>query len=384
MGIIWDIARVGKNIRNRAKWVFTQQPTTVTPGKTLNETIIENEQQPTPQVGSFPNTLNNQINAWIIQTPVIQSQINQNTATLSAPTTETQRRGNIWARNNISGFNINEPLSINEQIQEEADADKWFSMPDFVWFGEKLVWNIANWGNRQTAANRYNTEVEENSKDIILDYNPTTNRVIKLTPTDEWVFNARAELYLSELAAATTYEEQQAARQSFYNDMKDGGFKAQAVPNTKKFSGWKTYSDDTLSSVMGNNVKTWVYPITQEQFDAYLETLDENDEIRRTAYEKYKDDMTAWLDEVDLTETEEANNFMQRFSDIAKKDTLDLINKNLASKERWEAIRNVDEIVSDPANRLLTSEMYLKRLRDEAAQTPELQRTQWQRDIIYN
>ena len=384
MGIIWDITRVGKNIWNKAKWVFTQQPTTVTPEKTLNETIIENEQQPTLQVGSFPNTLNNQINTWIIQTPVIQNQINQNTATLSAPTTETQRRGNIWARNNISGFNINEPLSINEQIQEEADADKWFSMPDFVWFGEKLVWNIADWGNRQTAANRYNAEVEENSKDIILDYNPTTNRVIKLTPTDEWAFNARAELYLSELAAATTYEEQQAARQSFYNDMKDGGFKAQAVPNTKKFSGWKTYSDDTLSSVMGNNVKTWVYPITQEQFDAYLETLDENDEIRRTAYEKYKDDMTAWLDEVDLTETEEANNFMQRFSDIAKKDTLDLINKNLASKERWEAIRNVDEIVSDPANRLLTSEMYLKRLRDEAAQTPELQRTQWQRDIIYN
>lgn len=384
MGIIWDIARVGKNIWNKAKWVFTQQPTTVTPEKTLNETIIENEQQPTPQVGSFPNTLNNQINTWIIQTPVIQSQINQNTATLSAPTTETQRRGNIWARNNISGFNINEPLSINEQIQEEANADKWFSMPDFVWFGEKLVWNIADWGNRQTAANRYNAEVEENSKDIILDYNPTTNRVIKLTPTDEWAFNARAELYLSELAAATTYEEQQAARQSFYNDMKDGGFKAQAVPNTKKFSGWKTYSDDTLSSVMGNNVKTWVYPITQEQFDAYLETLDENDEIRRTAYEKYKDDMTAWLDEVDLTETEEANNFMQKFSDIAKKDTLDLINKNLASKERWEAIRNVDEIVSDPANRLLTSEMYLKRLRDEAAQTPELQRTQRQRDIIYN
>lgn len=341
MGIIWDIFRAGVN---KVKWIFSQQPTTVTPEKTLNETIIENEQQPTTQVGSFPNTLNGY----------------------------------------ISGFNINEPLGINEKTQEEADADKWFSMPDFVWFGEKLIWNIVNWGNRQIATNRYNTEVEENSKDIILDYNPTTNRVIKLTPTDEWAFNARAELYLSELAAATTYEEQQAARQSFYNDMKDGGFKAQATPNIKKFSGWKIYSDDILSSVIGNNVKTWVYPITQEQFDAYLETLDENDEIKRTTYEKYKNDMTAWLDEVDLTEAEEANNFMQRFSDIAKKDTLDLINKNLASKERWEAIRNVDEIVSDPANRLLTSEMSLKRLRDEAAQTPELQRTQWQRDMIYN
>jgi hypothetical protein len=28
--------------------------------------------------------------------------------------------------------------------------------------------------------------------------------------------------------------------------------------------------------------------------------------------------------------------------------------------------------------------MYLKGLRDEAAQTPELQRTQWERDMIYN
>jgi hypothetical protein len=87
---------------------------------------------------------------------------------------------------------------------------------------------------------------------------------------------------------------------------------------------------------------------------------------------------------VDLNETEEANEFTQRLSDAAKKNTLDLINSNLASKERGEAIRNVDEIVSDQVNRLLTSEMYLKRLRDEAAQTPELQRTRWQRDMIYN
>lgn len=392
MGIIWDIIRAGKTAVNKVKSVFTQQPTTATPEKTLNETIqqAQNTNAPSLQTGAFANTLNNQISAWIIQTPAIQNQINQNTATLSAPTTETQRRGNIWARNNIPGFNVQDGsqeenwLSINEQIQEEADADKWFSMPDFVWFGEKLIWNIADWGNRQTAASRYNAEVEENSKNIILDYNPTTNRVIRLTPTDEWAFNARAELYLSELAAATTYEEQQAARQSFYNDMKDGGFKAQAVPNRKKFSGWKIYSDDTLSSVMGNNVKTWVYPITQEQFDAYLETLDENDEIRRAAYEKYKDDMTAWLDEVDLTETEEANEFTQRLSAVAKKDTLDLINSNLASEERGEGIRNVDEFVSDRVNRLLPSEMNLKRLRDEATQTPEPQRTQRQRDMIYN
>ena len=79
---------------------------------------------PTIQVGSFPNTLNN------LQNPAIQNQLGQSTATLSAPTNETLVRGNIWARNNIPGFNVQDSsqeenwLSINEQLQEAANANK--------------------------------------------------------------------------------------------------------------------------------------------------------------------------------------------------------------------------------------------------------------------
>lgn len=362
MGIIWDIIRGGKSVVNKAKWIFTQKPTTVTPQKTLNEEI--NSQSPTTQVGSFPNISDNQFDIGEIQSSAIQGQPYQDAATLSVPTIETQRRANVRARNNVGN-----KLSIAEQIEEEAE--------------DSIFDKISNVYSRYRANERYNKEVEENSKTFNLSYNPAINRITILTPKDEWAFDARLGHYLSELDTATTSEEKQRARQSFYDDVKDS-FKAQQIVNPKKFTWWKTYSDETLAPISGKDVKPWNYPISEEEFNDYLGMLWDNYDIQRDTYKKYENDLTAWLDRVDLEEAETTNEIKQRWSDIAKKDTLELINRNLASTERWEAIRNVDEIVNDPIDRLLTSDMYLKRLRDEAAQTPELQRTEWQRNMIYN
>lgn len=380
MGIIWDITRGVKSAYNAVKWIFTQQPTTVTPEKTLNEEINTPVKAPTIQVGSFANTLNNQINTGQIPTAVQNMPIlnKNNAATLSAPTTETQRRANIWASNNVENR-----LSTAEQIQEEADADKGFSMPDFIWFGEKLIGSAVNFWTRLAAQKRYNNEVEANSQSVLLSYNPTTNIATKLVPQDEGAFIERLNILQNDYEAASTPEEQDAVLQSFYNDVKDG-FKAKAVQLKWWYDWLKKYSSDTLSAVSNNNIKAWNYPASEEEIWAYVDTISNNEDIARTAYEKYKDDMNVGLDEVDLTETETSNEVTQRFMDIAKKWTLDKINTNLASKERWEAIRNVEEVAKDQIDRLLATDMYLKKLRDEAIQTPELQRTSWQMSIIHN
>lgn len=355
MGIIWDITRWGKAAANKVKWIFTQQPTTTAPEKTLNETIqqTQNINAPSLQTGAFANTLNNQLD--------------------SAPVIDTQKLTNTWAWSSIGnelGASGNTP---------DTDTSFFESVPDFIWFGTKLIDRAVNAYTRWDAGNDYEEEVKKNSKSFIKSYNPNTQIITVVQPKDKWAFDARRNLFYSELAKARTNEEYNAAIDSFYNDYKNDGF--QAIDTTQ----WlHKISDDVLSSVAGNKVSRGTYPMSRDEFLDYLEMEEENDGINRDAYNKYKWYMTLWLDEVDLNETEEANKFTQRFSDAAKKNTLDLINSNLASEERGEAIRNADEIVSDQVNRLLTSEMYLKSLRDEAAQTPELQRTRWQRDMIYN
>lgn len=356
MGIIWDLIRWGvKTAANKVRWIFTQKPTTVTPQKTLNEEIETNTQMPTSQVGSFSGALNNQINI--------------------------QNWANVWVWSDVWNN-----LVIGGEPQGEID---WFSTaPDAIWLWERLWDWAATASTRYDANQRAEHEAKSNEKSFIVDANLTGNTVTKVSPKDEWAFYEQLNLFNSEYDSAATPEEKQRAWDTFKNDVNELGFKAESFPNTKYGrtlrAWWKRYTDEELSSVVGNNIPLWDYKMTDEELADYINMLSDNNEIRKDSYNKYQGLINIWLDDEDSAEAESANEFVQNFSDIAKKDTLDLINRNVASAKRWDAVRNVNDIVTDPANRLLTSEMYLKRLRDEAAQTPELQRTQWQRDMIYN
>lgn len=363
MGIIWDLIRGAKTVANNVKWIFTQKPTTVTPQKTLEEEA--NAQAPIPQIGSFFSESNDEDD--------------------TSPTIDTQRWSNVWAWSNVD-----EDLGLKGEVLKASDRwDVFSSVPDFIWLGEQLIDKAVSAYTRYDAEQRAGYEAKANAKQFIVDANPTGDIITKVVPKDERGFLKQLELYSSELDAATTPEERQRAWQNFVKDVNTLWFEAVSAPNIRTMRDWwRRYSNDELASVMGKNVPLWNYEMTEEKLADYLNMLDENSDIASVAYDRYKPWMTVWLSEEDLEKQEKEAQVMnekkQRFVDIATKDTLDLIRKNVASAKRWVANANVDEIVSDPIDRLLTSDMYLKELRDEAAETPELQRTEWQRNMIYN
>lgn len=357
MGIIWDITRWGKTAADKVKSVFTQQPTTVAPKKTLDEEIIW-QRVPTVNVGSFANTLNNQINTGeIVQAPQTGNVLNFSNSGADA----------LWW--SVTG------------IDTQEDELNGF---------QKLVKNISNFTTRSATQSDLQIEYNKNKKGVYVWYNPSLNSVYELRPVDEWAFNYTLSAYIDEMNKADTYEEQLAARDNFIKNV-SWQFIPKRVPLGGPINKWMSvwgvsrdkFTDEQLNSLMGKNVWPGFSP-TEDMIWDYVDTIFDNDEISRGLQDKYKDRLEAWLDEVDLNETESANAFVEKYTNIAKKDTLNLIRNNITSEQRWAAERNVDEIVSDQINRLLTSEMYLKGLRDEAALTPELQRTQWERDMIYN
>lgn len=382
MGIIWDVTRWVKSAANTVKNAFTQKPTITQPEKTLNDEAnkIVWQRMPTLNVGSFANTLNNQINTGQIS-PIKTPQVTSNVSNINLNTWATVEEPDTLSIFTWQGENILSGAGSVVGVSGLEEEPSGF---------QKLINNIStglsNYNTRVEAKMNYTNEYETNKKRMFIWYNPNLKLLFEMVPSDEGAFNARVGKYFDDLSTIDTLEEYEKARDDLANDLSwEWQFKSQMVPFDRKDGLWSvsrdTFTSDELSYLSNSNVSFWTYKPNKDEILSYVDSLIDNDELWRELEEKYKDKLTVWID---LSESDTNNEVMQRVTDIAEKWVLDKIYANVVSEKRWAAERNARDFISDQFTRLMSSEEYLRKLRDEAALTPELQRTQYERDIIYN
>lgn len=356
MGIIWDIGKFFKGAYNTVKNAITgddDKPTTVEKPQTLNQQVNTwtIKKTPTTNVGSFAN--------------------NSNQAPMSV-----LPRENILTSRNENKDDMAENKSFKDKMKD------WFS---------NAKQDVSNFFTRENATLKMNEEYNKDKKHVFLWYNPILSSAYELKPKDEGAFNERLNMYEQELATANTYEEQLAAQNRFIDDVK-WQFKSSRVAVRPEGSSYiwlgsnyvtkDKFTDDELETLKNNNIWSWDYDVTKEDILTYLSTISDNEQLSSNLSKKYKDELT--VSRKPQTEDEELSNITAQFRDKMFWDwTIEAKTKSVLNSEVvGAAIRNYNDIAQDFTNRALPSIEYLKRYADEAKETPELQRTQAQLDII--
>lgn len=360
MGIIWDITKAIKGAAKSVKNFFTindDEPSTVETPQTLNQQVNTwtIKRMPTNNVGSFANNLN--------QTTPFSSQ-----------------NGNI--------------LTSTDSVDNKDDMAENKSFKDKVkdWFSNAKQ-DVSNFFTRENAKSKMNEEYNKDKKHVFLWYNPILSSAYELKPKDEGAFNERLNMYIQEINDANTYEEQLAAQDRFINDVK-WQFKSSRVAVRPEGSSpvWlgsnyvtkDKFTDDELETLKNNNIWSWDYDVTKEDILTYLSTISDNEQLSSNLSLKYKDDLNKYRNPKEADWDEEINEIVWNFRDKIFGDwTIEAKTKSVLNSEVvGAAIRNYNDIAQDFTNRALPSIEYLKKYADEAKETPELQRTQAQLDII--
>ncbi len=383
MSILWNVKKYFNNAVDTVKSVFT--PSTITKsGDTLNEQINSWTiwtKMPARTAGSFADLLNNQNN------------LSQNSSQSIIQPTEPAQMENILSG---AGTVQNDILGLQKKQDVVADEKKkwWFHMPDFVWFGEKLVgdvaeifWDVADFAEeRHDLTNRElqrNKDYRENQKVVSLHYEPDSNTIQYLSTTDNEKFNTLLEMASYQLNDAQTPAERQAIIEKFCDDTRD---LFEILPSTQYAS---KYDEDTLNKLSQNkifdnpNQKYGKYTPTNEEILTYIDTQVENSNLYQNLTNKY---ITTDRDRLILNLwNDETSNTISNFTNLAEEWIHDKIQSIIWTKDWWEAADATlyyRDAVSDQINRIMPFMESIFRYEKEALSKPASERNEWDLYII--